>query len=199
MSGIKIGVLGVLGLGLAIGLSMIRTVMGEDMSPSITSGDWVLLVPSSEIQPGEVVATRDPLDPERTVLRRVLAIGGQSITIAEGQIRVDKRRLRAAAMGDMGRHLVVRETLWAKRPAVGSSWLTRSMAEPSSHWTAEPVGVPDGHVYLMADDRDGPLDSRWWGTIPMTSIDGVVKARLGPAHTWRPRFEFLAGTPPLGT
>ena len=199
MTGLKKGALVVAASMLLLGIGLTKRVNGEDMSPSITEGDWVFMLPAGIPLPGEVVRITDPLDQKRTILRRVLAIGGQSITIDEGQIRVNKRRLRASAMGDMGPHLVTSETLWAKRPATGASWLTRAIAEPPSQWTSKTVDVPDGHVFLMADNRDGPLDSRWWGPVPQSAITGIIRVRLGPAHTWRPRLEFLAGTPPLGT
>jgi signal peptidase I len=193
-----------MGLTLVIALilawisSRTHAVAGADMAPSIMDGDLVVSVPATAILPGDVVLLQDPLDPARTVLRRVMAIGGQKITIAKGHIKVGKRRLRASAMGDMGPHLVAKETLWAKKPAVGAEWLTRIQAEPTTHWSAEPVTVPDAHIFLMADDRDHAVDSRWWGTIPTDRVMGIVRFRWGPAHTWRPGWEFLSGTAPLG-
>ena len=92
-------------------------------------------------------------------------------------------------MGDMGPYLVNKETLWAKKPAVGREWLVRHQAEPNSLWSAEPVDVPDGHVFLLADDRDHAMDSRWWGPIPTATIRAVVQIREGDAHTWRPGWE----------
>ena len=178
--------------------SRTHAVAGNDMSPSIMDGDVILSTPSETILPGDVVLIQDPLDPSRTILRRVMAIAGQTITNSEGHIKVGKRRLRAAAMGDMGPFLVSKETLWAKKPDVGSSWLTRIRAEPAAYWSAEPVEVPDAHIFLMADDRDQAMDSRWWGPIGTDRVMGVVRLRWGPAHTWRPAWEFLSGTTPIG-
>ena len=178
--------------------SRTHAVAGDDMSPSIMDGDVILSIPTTAILPGDVVLIQDPLDPSRTILRRVMAVAGQRITNAKGHIKVGKRRLRAAAMGDMGPFLVAKETLWAKKPDVGSSWLTRIQAEPATYWSAEPVTVPDAHIFLMADDRDQAMDSRWWGPIGIDRVMGVVRLRWGPAHTSRPAWEFLSGTAPLG-
>ena len=179
-------------------LTRTHAVAGSDMAPSVMDGDLVVSIPTSSILPGDVVLLQDPLDATRTVLRRVMAVEGQTITNAKGHIKVGKRRLRAAAMGDMGPFLVAKETLWAKKPAVGSSWLTRIQAEPATYWSADPVTVPDAHLFLMADDRDQAMDSRWWGPIPTERVMGVVRLRWGEAHTWRPAWEFLSGTAPLG-
>ena len=184
-------------LGLLL-FSQTRRVVGEDMDPSIQDGDLIVFLPAFHVIPGDVVLLNDPMDTDRTLLRRVMAVSGQTITVADGHLKVGKRRLRAAAMGDMESFLIIKETLWAKKPDVGSSWLTRHQAEPNTHFKAAPVPIPEGQVYLMADDRDGPLDSRWWGPVGIEQIKGVARIRFGKAHTWRPSWELLAGTAPLG-
>ena len=86
---------------LAVALAWISTrthaVAGDDMAPSVMDGDLVVSIPTSAILPGDVVLIQDPLDPSRTILRRVMAVAGQEITNAKGHIKVGKRRLRAAA------------------------------------------------------------------------------------------------------
>jgi len=194
---LKVGLslVGILGLVLA---AQTKRVVGDDMAPSIQDGDVIFSMPTSDVLPGDVVLLKDPLNRNEMVLRRVLAVANQTVTVANGHIKVGKRRLRTAAMGDMGPYLVAKETLWAEKPAVGTSWLTRQKAEPVTHWKAEPVEVPEGHIYLIGDDRDRVLDSRWWGPVSTQHIQGVVRLRFGKAHTWRPSWEFLAGTPPIG-
>jgi hypothetical protein len=53
------------------------------------------------------------------------------------------------------------------------------------------VTVPDGHWYLMADDRDVALDSRWWGPIDETEILGVVRLHRAVPDIWREEWQIL--------
>ena len=182
---------------LALGLSSSNRVVGSDMEPSFLAGDRVWVSPWSAPVPGDVVLIEDPLDPGNVILRRVLAVGGQSIRYDEGSIRVGNRRLRKQAMGDSGDHLVAQETLWAKKPEVGHQWLTQQVAHPASRWTADPVDVPEMHLYLLADNRDLAVDSRWWGSIPAERVQGVVRLRLGAKHKWRTEWEWTVGTDPI--
>ena len=102
--------------------------------------------------------------------------------------------IRDRAMGDDGDFTVMQETIWSKPPAATFDWLTRQRKGASAAWSADAVEVPPGHRYLVADNRDDAMDSRWWGPVPDTAIDGVVRLRWGEPSTWRPRFAWLMGT-----
>ena len=49
-----------------------------------------------------------------------------------------------------------------------------------SQSTFEPVTVPEGHLFLMGDHRDGSSDSRFNGTVPITSVVGRAFAVFWP-------------------
>ena len=62
-----------------------------------------------------------------------------------------------------------------------------------------PVTVPAGRYFLMGDNRDNSLDSRYWGFVARDQIVGRasgVAMSLDPSRTYRPRWDrFLTALP----
>ena len=50
------------------------------MRPDLTPGDRVVVL-RLRPRPGDVVALRDPREPERTIVKRVLAVDGAQLTV----------------------------------------------------------------------------------------------------------------------
>lgn len=63
--------------------------------------------------------------------------------------------------------------LWPYNPR------TEFMSGDYSH-NFGPITVPKGHVFVMGDNRDNSLDSRFWGFVPRWAIKGQPMLRLWP-------------------
>lgn len=181
----------------AAALAPLRTVAGDEMSWSLRAGDKVWIVPD-RVRRSDVVLVTDPLDPSRRVLRRAIAHGGQKVRVEDGTVRVDGKRIRQQEMGDPpqadeGPELtVLKEVIWSKPPARANRFFP-TISDRPTRWSAPGVvEVPEGHWYVLADNRDAALDSRWWGPVPESAIHGVARARYGEADIWRETaFELL--------
>ncbi|MBL8614379.1 MAG: signal peptidase I [Deltaproteobacteria bacterium] len=193
LAALVIAVIGALIVILAVGA---RQIADDEMAWSLRRGEWVWLHRGPTrawdgLLPADVVLVADPLQSGRTVLRRVVATGGQTVTFDEGGVRVNAKRLRVQEMGDQPGVFVRKETIWSKPPARANDYLLM-VDNPTTRWAAAgEVKVPEGHLFLLADARDLALDSRWWGPVPASSVIGVVRAHLAEPDLWRPRLRLL--------
>lgn len=155
----------------------LRRVGDEEMAPSLLPGDWVIIGPGRP-GVGDVVRLRDPLEPDRMILRRVLGTDSGKIRYEGGVLRVNGDGARLREMGRADGFVVLSES---------NGWLIRQLDRTLR---GPPINTELGseQLWLMADDRDEAVDSRWWGPLSEEALDGVVWLRLGSADAWRRRW-----------
>lgn len=175
---------GVLVCALLVLILPLRRVGSNDMGWTFQEGDLVWVFPTT-IYKGDVVVFTDPLDPQRTVMRRVVALAGDKVRYEDGTLRISGKRIRQTDMGMRGDVKIFKEVIWSRPPARATNWYIRRVDRPVLWTLDDPVTIPEGHVFVMADNRDEALDSRWWGPIPTDNIHGVVRARYGEPDDWR--------------
>jgi signal peptidase I len=135
----------------------------HSMDRTFSEGQYVLVDRLSHLwspyAAGQVVVFRAPEGAERPapLIKRVIAVGGQSVDIEDGRVLVDGRELAEPYLftGDDG------------------------VAEPTesgtTHWL-----VPDGELFVMGDHRRVSADSRVFGPIPASSVIGRAMLRYWP-------------------
>lgn len=124
------------------------------MEPTIMVGDKVFSEKvsyySGSVQQGDIVTFTDPETPSRTLIKRCIATGGQTVELVDGTVYVDGEAL-------------------AEPYAQGSSYpLDTAMGVTVEY----PYTVPDGYIWVMGDNRENSADSRYFGAVPESSVSG---------------------------
>ncbi len=180
---------------LAVLLPM-RRVGSDEMAWTLQRDDLIWVLPV-RVRKGDVIVMDDPLDPARTVLRRVIGLPGEKIRYEDGSIKVNGKRIRQTDMdhvvvGEV-RYKTFKEVIWSRPPARATSWLVTHTADrPVAYSMPDKVEVPAEHWFVLADSRDRALDSRWWGPIPQSAVKGVVRMRLSARDRLREPWAWLA-------
>lgn len=98
-----------------------------------------------EPEAGDIVVLDDPTGNVDTLVKRVIAVGGQTVDLQEGFVVVDG--------------VMLDEPYTHGLPS-----------DPMSQ--AMPYVIPEGSVWLMGDNRTNSADSRVFGAVPLSDIRG---------------------------
>jgi signal peptidase I len=103
-------------------------------------------------KPGDIIVFRYPDDPARDLIKRCVAVQGQTVEIRDKVLYVDG---------------VTREEPYAvhKDPRV-------LPGETNPRDNFGPFVVPQGHLFMLGDNRDNSHDSRFWGALPRNLVKG---------------------------
>ena len=154
---------------LALGLYILATttvqtvrVSGSSMYPSLHDGD--LLIASKvdyhlhPIERGDIVILKDPLDPSRDFIKRVVGLPGDRVRIHDHHVLINGVLLR--------------------EPYLEAPWVqTGDWPGPGPNDTNV---IPRGSYFVLGDNRDHSSDSRVFSSIRQEAIDGKAVFRFWP-------------------
>jgi len=103
----------------------------------------------SEPKRGDVIVFIFPDDPKRDFIKRLIAFGGETVEIRDGEIYINNESVEDPR---------VKNTFYYNRGDYGSR--------------REPIVVPEGHVFVLGDNSMSSHDSRFWGFVPVENIIG---------------------------
>lgn len=130
------------------------------MEPTIQIGDRVLVdkatYKKSKPQRGDLIVFEYPLNPRRVFLKRLIALGGETVEIREGHVYINDMRIA--------------ETGYTIKPDFGNYG---------------PVTVPASQYFVLGDNRNNSEDSRFFGFVPSENVLGKVYKIYWPLNRSR--------------
>lgn len=141
-----------------------------NMTPAVMQGDYVMTARGTPRPRRGMVVTRTTDEGYESV-GRVVALGGDTVGMVRGALRVNGRPEEGAASRLSPADEVGDPSLfaWQRTALAGDS---AGYAPTASDWG--PLVVPAGHVFVLGDNRPVSLDSRHLGPIPEDQLTGRV-------------------------
>jgi signal peptidase I len=134
-------------------------IPSRSMEPTLRIGDRVLVNKLSykmhDINRGDIVVFErppdEPPDAIKDLIKRVIALPGETISSQNGKVFIDGRPL--------------------DEPYLEAGTMTENLP---------PTLVPEGHVFVMGDNRSDSRDSRYFGPIEEELVVGRAFVRIWP-------------------
>jgi signal peptidase I len=147
---------------------------------------------------GDVIVFITPENEEEDYIKRVVAVAGDEVAVRSGQLYINGE-LAPLENGEMFEYRGLEEgefvgkvntKMFQERldevnhpilrkaciPGNRCPGLTPAECDAETGLCVQadfgPEAVPEGHVFVMGDNRDNSRDSRWWGAVPLELIKG---------------------------
>ena len=136
-------------------------------------GIWNSLLPYSQIGRDDIIVFRYPVQPTQHFVKRVIGIPGDRIHLYRGKVFVNGKSIDEATF-DIHKSQQFdsyRDNFPAGNyisPEVNSRW----WLEMHNIVHQGEIVVPPDKYFVMGDNRDESLDSRYWGFVPRENIIG---------------------------
>ena len=155
-------------LGILVALLNLLTVRAElagvAMTPTLNQGQQLLAsrVAYALFMPerGDVVVLRDPLSPERLVVRRVVGLPGERLELRGRQVLINDQPL-------------------------AEDYISNNLAVSDNLTATARLALPANEYYVLGDNRLTINDSRTWGPVTGENILGRAWFSFWPPESIR--------------
>ena len=159
-------------------------VPGAAMYPTIAPRDRVIAVKNAyraaDPQRGDIVLLADPQNPHsfwNKWIKRVIAVAGDTVAVKDGDVYVNGVRLSRQLVGP-GTVSGTTGQIFYEENNGAKYRIFISQDHPAPDFPE--ITVPKNECFMMGDNRNGALDSRSVGAIPITGIYGKFEYRYWP-------------------
>ena len=143
-------------------------IPSRSMVPTLLVGDHILvskfiycvkipllrntIIPIREPKRGEIVVFIYPNDRSKDFIKRVIGLGGDKIEIKNKKIFINDKEYKDS-FGIYSDNIIYPATM-----------------QPRDNFG--PITVPKDSIFVMGDNRDESLDSRFWGFVDLKDVEG---------------------------
>ena len=143
-------------------------IPSRSMVPTLLVGDHILvnkfiygvkipllrrtIIPVGEPKRGEIVVFIYPNDRSKDFIKRVIGLGGDKIEIKNKKIFINDKEYKDS-FGIYSDNIIYPATM-----------------QPRDNFG--PITVPKDSIFVMGDNRDESLDSRFWGFVDLKDVEG---------------------------
>ena len=177
-------------------------IPSESMENTLLVGDYLLVnklcyghgtangvMPYQKIERGDIIVFHYPVDPSQHFVKRVIGVPGDRLRMISKRVWINGKPLEEPYV-----HFL--EPANSRDPASmfrdNFPRTDVSVLSIEGKWWQEihrleedgQLIIPEGHYFVMGDNRDDSQDSRYWGFVPRENIVGKPLLIYWSVRTW---------------
>ncbi len=132
---------------------------------------------------GDIIVFLYPREPETHYIKRVVGVPGDIVEVRNKVVYLNGKAVEQTEVASDQRVALLQDI---GDPRYGESHMrlfTEKFPEEDAHLVLvdthneyttnfDPAKIPDGHLFVMGDNRDFSNDSRFWGLVPFENVSG---------------------------
>jgi signal peptidase I len=191
------------------------TIPSASMEPNLYEGDYVIVskysygyskhsipfspplfhgrILSHGPARGDIVVFKLPLDNRTDYIKRVIGLPGDRVQMRAGLLYLNDKLVEREPLSpvrtDVGYGLIREVARYQERLATGRTFTTQDMGTDGELDNTDVFVIPEGHYFMMGDNRDNSSDSRvppaaqGVGMVPAENLVGKAEIIL---LSWKP-------------
>lgn len=167
--------------GLIIVLFLLRAyvftptnVSGDSMNPTMVDRERVIALKQSKIERFDVITFPAPDNPSKNYIKRVIGLPGDTVEYKNDTLFINGKAYDEPYLDE-----------YKNNPTEGTARYGLPLTQDFN--MEELLGektVPEGHLFVMGDNRQNSKDSRMIGFIEEDKVMGNVKFVFWPPEKW---------------
>ncbi len=132
---------------------------------------------------GDVIVFLYPKEPDTHYIKRVIGLPGDTVEVRNKVVFINGQPLpqteasndeKLTQLKDIGDPRYGDSHMKLMREKIEGGHEHKILLDQNNDYTMnfEPVKIPEGHLFVMGDNRDFSNDSRFWGFVPYENISG---------------------------
>ena len=110
------------------------------------------IIPFKKPRKGDIIVFKYPKDPDKAFIKRVIGVAGDVIECRDKKLFINRNPVNHDFGVYTDRHIYP--------------------AEQKPRDNFGPLTVPENSLFVMGDNRDESLDSRFWGFVDLKAVNG---------------------------
>ena len=159
------------------------------LSPDLFEGRIL----GSEPDRGDVAVFRKPREEDTDYIKRIVGLPGDRLQMREGALFINGQAVPREAVEDFVADDGTRVPQYRETLPNGVAYMTLDLSPNSAGDNTREFVVPAGHYFMMGDNRDNSLDSRFdVGYVPFENLVGKaqmiffsIEGDVSPLEIWQ--------------